>query len=195
MEIIWKISTTYILGLHGLKVRNITAMRLAQALQRIKLCNTVVVDWDFVYLWCCGDNINQGCPKDFKFFFYPWRTKNFTFSKTLHRYLANRGLKIPAWIECEILYFSDINYQKSWIKWQFFCISFYVTITIIIPEVKTFISQDSNFNILKLQSYAISTNVSALQKYRRGTQVKLVLHFGEELEFLSVRKGKMYTDL
>lgn len=63
MEIIWKISTTYILGLHGLKVRNITAMRLAQALQRIKLCNTVVVDWDFVYLWCCGDNINQGCPK------------------------------------------------------------------------------------------------------------------------------------
>lgn len=62
-------------------------------------------------------------------------------------------------------------------------------------RAKTFISQDSNFNILKLQSYAISTNVSALQKYRGGTQVKLVLHFGEELEFLSVRKGKMYTDL
>lgn len=109
----------------------------------------------------------------------------------MHRYLANRGLKIPAWIECKILYFSDINYQKSWINWHFFCISFYETITIIIPGVKTFISQDSNFNILKLQSYAISTNVSALQKYRGGTQVKLVLHFGEELEFLSVRKGKM----
>lgn len=69
MEIIWKISTTYILGLRGLKVRNITAMRLAQALQRIKLCYTVVVDWDFVYLWCCGDNINQGCPKRFQILF------------------------------------------------------------------------------------------------------------------------------
>lgn len=50
-------------------VRNITAIRLAQALQRIKLCNTVVVDWDFVYLWCCGDNINQGCPKISNSFF------------------------------------------------------------------------------------------------------------------------------